>query len=67
MSKLLEDVLKRPSDYYIPEYEEIFKNEYEVIGKIKDFLTDQEFEVLYRMIEEEEYELYKLIKYFQSK
>lgn len=67
MSKLLEDVLKRPSDYYIPEYEEIFKNEYEVIGKIKDFLTNQEFEVLYRMIEEEEYELCKLIKYFQSK
>ena len=65
MSKM-EKILNRTESYYIPEYKGIFEQELKLIEKIKSAITGEEFEVLYRMINEEEYELYKIIKYLRE-
>lgn len=67
MKDLLEKILNRPSDYYIDDYvEEEFKREYQLISKLNRLLTIDEFTLLHRMCMEEEYELYKLVDYFNK-
>ena len=67
MKELLEIILNRPSDYYVDDYvEEEFKREYQLISKLNRLLTIDEFTLLHRMCMEEEYELYKLVDYFNK-
>ena len=67
MKELLEKILNRPSDYYVYDYvEEEFKREYQLISKLNRLLTIDEFTLLHRMCMEEEYELYKLVDYFNK-
>ena len=67
MKELLEKILNRPSDYYVGDYvEEEFKREYQLISKLNRLLTIDEFTLLHRMCMEEEYELYKLVDYFNK-
>ncbi len=67
MKELLEKILNRPSDYYVDDYvEEEFKREYQLISKLNRLLTIDEFTLLHRMCMEEEYELHKLVDYFNK-
>lgn len=67
MKDLIKEVTGRDASCYVDEYQEEFANEYELVKKIKKSLSNDEFELLLRMTYEEEWELYKLVKYWRDK
>ena len=67
MKDLIKEVTGRDASYYVDEYQEEFINEYELVKKIKETLSKDEFELLLRMTYEEEWELYRLVKYWRDK
>ena len=67
MKDLIKEVTGREASYYVDDYQEEFANEYELVKKIKKSLSKDEFELLLRMTYEEEWELYRLVKYWRDK
>ena len=65
--ELIEKVLKRPADYWTDDYlNRGFREEFELIKKIYDFLGEDEFSLLYESINGDCMSLFRIIAYFED-
>lgn len=66
MKELLEKIFCTPAENYCDDYvENGFVKGYDLIKKLHDKLSEEEFSLLYKMINEQGNELYKFVEYFE--
>ena len=64
--ELLEKVTRRKADYYIKGYEDTFYQHYKLIEDIKAALGEESMRKLYDLVNEETYELMRILNHLEE-